>query len=189
MAATFQSGLASLERVVELLDAEEQSADAPPTVDPTPVRGRIVFDDVSFSYDPDKPLIEHLSLTAEPGQTIAIVGPTGAGKTWIAEQAIRHVFENGGRAWYACPLKALSNAKFTEFAEIFGAANVGILTGDRREQPEAPIIIGTTDEVNSLDARDAYATLFDRVFVTSATLAPWLMDWMLFRLYRPAAKS
>jgi ATP-dependent RNA helicase HelY len=74
-----------------------------------------------------------------------VTAPTGAGKTWIAEQAIRQVFENGGRAWYACPLKALSNAKFTEFAAIFGAANVGILTGDRREQPDAPIIIGTTE--------------------------------------------
>ena len=74
-----------------------------------------------------------------------VTAPTGAGKTWIAEQAIRQVFENGGRAWYACPLKALSNAKFAEFADIFGAAHVGILTGDRREQPEAPIIIGTTE--------------------------------------------
>jgi ATP-dependent RNA helicase HelY len=55
-------------------------------------------------------------------------------------------FENGGRAWYACPLKALSNAKYAEFAQAFGdAANVGILTGDRREQPDAPIIIGTTE--------------------------------------------
>jgi len=74
-----------------------------------------------------------------------VTAPTGAGKTWIAEQAIRSVVAKGGRAWYACPLKALSNAKVSEFAEIFGAANVGILTGDRREQPDAPIIIGTTE--------------------------------------------
>ncbi len=74
-----------------------------------------------------------------------VTAPTGAGKTWIAEQAIRRVFEGGGRAWYACPLKALSNAKFKEFGDIFGAANVGILTGDRREQPDAAIIVGTTE--------------------------------------------
>jgi len=74
-----------------------------------------------------------------------VTAPTGAGKTWIAEQAIRRVFANGGRAWYACPLKALSNAKYSEFANLFGAANVGILTGDRREQPDAAIIIGTTE--------------------------------------------
>ncbi len=74
-----------------------------------------------------------------------VTAPTGAGKTWIAAQAIRKVFREGGRAWYACPLKALSNAKYAEFAQLFGAENVGILTGDRREQPDAPIIIGTTE--------------------------------------------
>ncbi len=74
-----------------------------------------------------------------------VTAPTGAGKTWIAEKAIHKVVAGGGRAWYACPLKALSNAKFAEFSRIFGADQVGILTGDRREQPDAPIIIGTTE--------------------------------------------
>ena len=74
MATMFQSGIASLERVLELLDADEQSAEQPPTVDPEPVRGRIVFDEVHFSYDPDNPLIEGLSVIAEPGETVAIVG-------------------------------------------------------------------------------------------------------------------
>jgi len=89
MTATFQSGIASLERVLELLDAPEQTPEQDATVDPLPVRGRVVFDDVHFSYDPDTTLIEGLDLVAEPGQTIAIVGPTGAGKTTIVNLLMR----------------------------------------------------------------------------------------------------
>jgi len=74
-----------------------------------------------------------------------VTAPTGAGKTWIALKAIQRVFETGGRAWYASPLKALSNAKLVEFAGFFGAEYVGILTGDRKENPDAPIIVGTTE--------------------------------------------
>ncbi len=74
-----------------------------------------------------------------------VTAPTGAGKTWIAVQAIERIFKGGGRAWYASPLKALSNAKLIEFSAHFGAANVGILTGDRKENAEAPIIVGTTE--------------------------------------------
>ena len=77
MATVFQSGIASLERVLELLDEEEQTPEPEPTTDPDPVRGRIVFDDVHFSYDPASPLIQGLTVVAEPGQTVAIVGPTG----------------------------------------------------------------------------------------------------------------
>jgi ATP-binding cassette subfamily B multidrug efflux pump len=88
MMNTFQSGIASLERVLELLDEEEQSPDG--VADgPDPVRGRVEFDDVCFSYDPERPLIEGLSLVAEPGQTIAIVGPTGAGKTTLVNLIMR----------------------------------------------------------------------------------------------------
>ncbi len=89
MTATFQSGIASLERVLELLDAEEQTPEQGDTADPPPVRGRIVFDDVHFSYDASSPLITGLDLVAEPGQTIAIVGPTGAGKTTIVNLLMR----------------------------------------------------------------------------------------------------
>lgn len=89
MAATFQSGIASLERVLELLDADEESVEQADTVDPPAVRGRIVFDNVHFSYSPDKPLIEGLDVVAEPGQTVAIVGPTGAGKTTLVNLIMR----------------------------------------------------------------------------------------------------
>ncbi len=74
-----------------------------------------------------------------------VTAPTGAGKTWIAEQAIERIFKKGGRAWYASPLKALTNSKMIEFGNRFGMANVGILTGDRKENPDAPIIVGTTE--------------------------------------------
>ncbi len=97
MAATFQSGIASLERVLELIDAEEQSAEQELTAHPEPVRGRVVFEDVHFSYDPDKPLITGLNVVAEPGETVAIVGPTGAGKTTLVNLIMRFYEIDSGR--------------------------------------------------------------------------------------------
>ena len=96
MATVFQSGIASLERVLELIDAEEQTAEQEPTLDPPAVRGRIVFDGVDFSYDPANPLIEGLSVVAEPLQTVAIVGPTGAGKTTLVNLLMRFYDLDGG---------------------------------------------------------------------------------------------
>jgi ATP-binding cassette subfamily B protein len=95
-ANVFQSGIASLERVFEFLDADEVSHDPEPGALPTPVRGRVEFNHVEFSYNPDVPLIEGLSLVAEPGQTIAIVGPTGAGKTTLVNLIMRFYDLNGG---------------------------------------------------------------------------------------------
>ncbi len=96
MMNVFQSGIASLERVIEFLDAEEQSPDERDALPEGPVRGRVVFDDVSFSYDPDRPLIDGLDLVAEPGQTVAIVGPTGAGKTTLVNLIMRFYELDGG---------------------------------------------------------------------------------------------
>jgi superfamily II RNA helicase len=78
-------------------------------------------------------------------QDVVVSAPTGSGKTWIAEQAIGQTLAQGRRAWYASPLKALSNSKFAEFGEIFGPENVGILTGDRKENLGAALIVGTTE--------------------------------------------
>jgi ATP-binding cassette subfamily B protein len=99
MANLFQSGLASAERVFEFLDADEQSPEkGPEAVGAGPVpRGRVEFQHVSFSYDPDHPLITDLSLVAEPGRTVAIVGPTGAGKTTLVNLIMRFYELDDGR--------------------------------------------------------------------------------------------
>jgi ATP-binding cassette subfamily B protein len=97
MANLVQSGVASAERIFELLDAEEQSADPVPGEKPAELRGRVALEHVSFRYDPDKPLIEDLSLTVEPGHTVAIVGPTGAGKTTLVNLLMRFYEVTGGR--------------------------------------------------------------------------------------------
>jgi ATP-binding cassette subfamily B multidrug efflux pump len=89
MINVMQSGIASAERVFELLDAEEEREEDAVPLDSAEARGRVEFDRVSFSYDPANPLIEDLSLVAEPGQTVAIVGPTGAGKTTLVNLIMR----------------------------------------------------------------------------------------------------
>ncbi len=74
-----------------------------------------------------------------------VSAPTGSGKTWIAVEAMEEIHAKDGRSWYASPLKALTNSKYREFGVRFGRENVGILTGDRIENPSAPIIVGTTE--------------------------------------------
>jgi ATP-binding cassette subfamily B multidrug efflux pump len=96
MANMLQSGVASAERVFDLLDEEEESEE-PAASASGPSRGRLVFENVSFRYSPDKPLITDLSLVAEPGQSIAIVGPTGAGKTTLVNLMMRFYELDAGR--------------------------------------------------------------------------------------------
>ncbi len=97
MANLLQSGVASAERVFEVLDAPEQEPDltSPETIPES--HGRVAFEDVRFSYTPDKPLIEDLDLVVEPGQTVAIVGPTGAGKTTLVNLIMRFYELRSGR--------------------------------------------------------------------------------------------
>ncbi len=97
MANVLQSGIASLERVFELLDALEQTPDAAPPVLVDQPRGRVEFEHVTFSYNKDQSLIRDLSLVAEPGSTVAIVGPTGAGKTTLVNLIMRFYELDGGR--------------------------------------------------------------------------------------------
>ncbi|MEV0779473.1 ABC transporter ATP-binding protein [Streptomyces sp. NPDC050433] len=97
MANLVQSGVASAERIFELLDADEQEKDAPSAERPHELRGRVALDSVAFRYEPDKPLIDDLSLSVEPGQTVAIVGPTGAGKTTLVNLLMRFYEVTAGR--------------------------------------------------------------------------------------------
>lgn len=74
-----------------------------------------------------------------------VAAPTGAGKTWIAEKAAESIINKNGRVWYGTPLKALTNSIYNQFSQLFGKENVGILTGDIKENSDARIVIGTTE--------------------------------------------
>jgi ATP-binding cassette subfamily B multidrug efflux pump len=97
LVTVLQSGVASAERVFDLLDADEQSAEPAAPVSPPAQAGRLVFENVSFRYDPGTPLIHDLSLVARPGSTVAIVGPTGAGKTTLVNLILRFYDLDSGR--------------------------------------------------------------------------------------------
>jgi superfamily II RNA helicase len=94
-------------------------------------------------FRPDPFQLEALAILES--EDVLVTAPTGSGKTWIAREEIRRLLESGKRAWYTTPLKALTNSKFAEFVEEFGAERVGILTGDRKENSDAPLIVGTTE--------------------------------------------
>jgi superfamily II RNA helicase len=94
-------------------------------------------------FTPDPFQLE--ALTAIEHEDVLVTAPTGSGKTWIAREEIRRLLGQRKRAWYSTPLKALTNSKYAEFGLEFGAENVGILTGDRKENADAPLIVGTTE--------------------------------------------
>ncbi len=94
-------------------------------------------------FKPDEFQLE--ALEAIEHEDVLVTAPTGSGKTWIASEEIRRLLEQRKRAWYTTPLKALTNSKYIEFSQKFGTENVGILTGDRKENTEAPLIVGTTE--------------------------------------------
>jgi len=97
----------------------------------------------SRPFKPDPFQVE--ALAALEYEDVLVTAPTGSGKTWIAREEIRRLLENGRRAWYTSPLKALTNSKYQEFIDEFGPQRVGILTGDRKENSDAPLIVGTTE--------------------------------------------
>jgi superfamily II RNA helicase len=95
-------------------------------------------------FKPSSFQLQALSLLRERKDVI-VVAPTGSGKTWIAQEFIRERLEQGKKCWYTTPLKALSNQKFDFFRRLFGEENVGLLTGERRENSSAPLIVATTE--------------------------------------------
>ncbi|KQO10006.1 multidrug ABC transporter ATP-binding protein [Agreia sp. Leaf244] len=158
MANMLQSGVASAERTFELLDADEQSPDEVTAELPARTDGHVRFDDVSFSYDPEKPLIESLSLEAKPGNTVAIVGPTGAGKTTLVNLVMRFYELTGGRI-------LLDGVDITQLSRGTLRSRVGMVLQD------AWLFEGTIREnirYGRLDATDeevveaAQATMVDR---------------------------
>lgn len=120
----------SLPLTEEQLKAVEQLLSGIGTPEPKP----IVPDDFQLE-----------AFSAIETQDVLVTAPTGSGKTWIAREEIRRLLAMGKRAWYTTPLKALTNSKYEEFGEEFGRENVGILTGDRKENWDAPLIVGTTE--------------------------------------------
>ena len=94
-------------------------------------------------FQPDPFQLE--ALAALEFEDVLVTAPTGSGKTWIAREEIRRLLEAGRQARYTTPLKALTNSKYQEFSDEFGAERVGILTGDRKENSNAPLIVGTTE--------------------------------------------
>ncbi|TCM40353.1 ABC transporter ATP-binding protein [Kribbella sp. VKM Ac-2568] len=123
MANLLQSGVASAERVFEVLDATEQVPDDATPAKVLESRGRVEFEHVSFSYTEDKPLITDLSLVAEPGQTVAIVGPTGAGKTTLVNLIMRFYELKGGRI-------TLDGVDITELTRHDLRARIGMVLQD-----------------------------------------------------------
>jgi ATP-binding cassette subfamily B multidrug efflux pump len=158
MANMLQSGVASAERTFELLDADEQQPDEVTAELPARTDGHVRFDDVSFSYDPEKPLIESLSLEAKPGHTVAIVGPTGAGKTTLVNLVMRFYELTGGRI-------LLDGVDITELSRGTLRSRVGMVLQDAwlfegtiRENIRYGRLDATDDEVVAA----AQATMVDR---------------------------
>ncbi|WP_125100550.1 ABC transporter ATP-binding protein [Leucobacter chromiireducens] len=158
MANMLQSGVASAERTFELLDADEQDPDTADADLPDRTDGHVVFENVSFSYDPEQPLIADLSLEASPGHTVAIVGPTGAGKTTLVNLVMRFYELDGGRI-------LLDGVDITKLSRAELRGHVGMVLQD------AWLFDGTIREnirYGRLDATDeevvaaAQATMVDR---------------------------
>ena len=105
-------------------------------------------DDLLESFEARYPFplddFQHRAIVAiRAGQSVIVSAPTGAGKTLIAEFAIHAALERGRRIAYTTPLKALSNQKYADFSRQFGSDQVGILTGDVKVNPSAPVLVMT----------------------------------------------
>lgn len=158
IANMMQSGVASAERTFELLDAEEEENDAATEELPARAHGNVVFENVSFRYEPDVPLIEDLSLSVSPGQTVAIVGPTGAGKTTLVNLVMRFYELNGGRITIdGVDITAVSRAELRSHVGMV-LQDAWLFDGTIRENIRYGRLDATDDEV----VEAAQATMVDR---------------------------
>ncbi len=115
-----QSALAGAERIYNILDEEPEPPDPPDAVELGETQGKISFEDVSFAYDPGRPVLQDISFEIEPGQTVALVGPTGAGKTTIASLIPRFYDTTGGKV-------KLDGRDVREYARNDLRENIGIV--------------------------------------------------------------
>lgn len=158
MANQLQSGVASAERTFELLDADEQDPETATEHLPEHTDGHVEFENVSFSYDPEKPLIEELSFSAQPGHTVAIVGPTGAGKTTLVNLVMRFYELTGGRILLdGVDITSLSRAELRSQVGMV-LQDAWLFEGTIRENIRYGRLDATDDEV--IEA--AEATMVDR---------------------------
>ena len=158
MANMLQSGVASAERTFELLDADEQDPERATSTLPERTEGLVQLEDVSFSYDPTTPLIEHLSFSAQPGHTVAIVGPTGAGKTTLVNLIMRFYELTGGRILLdGVDITALSRGELRSQVGMV-LQDAWLFEGTIRENIRYGRLDATDDEVVAA----AEATMVDR---------------------------
>jgi ATP-dependent RNA helicase HelY len=111
---------------------------------------------MTVAFTPDAFQLEAIS-HIDAGKSVVVVAPTGAGKTFIAEQAVVLALQHKKRAFYTTPIKALSNQKFRDFGEAYGEDRVGLLTGDNVINPEAPIVVMTTEVLRNMIYADSQA--------------------------------
>ncbi|NQX25769.1 ABC transporter ATP-binding protein [Microbacteriaceae bacterium VKM Ac-2854] len=158
MANMLQSGVASAERTFELLDADEQDPETVSASLPERTDGHVEFDNVSFSYNPEEPLIEELSFSAQPGHTVAIVGPTGAGKTTLVNLVMRFYELTGGRILLdGTDITSLSRAELREQVGMV-LQDAWLFDGTIREN----IRYGRLDATDAEIEEAAKATMVDR---------------------------
>lgn len=158
LANMLQSGVASAERTFELLDAEEEVAENADAHLPARTDGHVEFERVSFSYDPESPLIENLSFSAEPRHTVAIVGPTGAGKTTLVNLVMRFYELTGGRILLdGVDITSLSRAELRSHVGMV-LQDAVLFEGTIRENIRYGRLDATDDEVIAA----AQATMVDR---------------------------